>query len=227
MTSTVPPLSFGPRERLLLVGEERLSDAECIALILRTGVRGEGAEQLGARLLREFGGIRELASAEVREVARTFGVGPVRAAALGAAFGLARRLTECRYRPGTRLASGREVALVVRETVRDAQQECVFALLVDARHRLLSLRLVSTGGLDGAYVHPRDVFRAAIREGAAAIVLAHNHPSGDPTPSEADALLTERMRQSGELLGIAVLDHVVVGAERYYSFADQRSHEVV
>lgn len=216
-------IGFGPRERLLLVGEERLSDAECLALVLRTGVRGEGAEQLAARLLRGFGGLRELASAEVREVARERGVGPVRAAALGASFGLARRLTECRFRPGMPMRGGVDVAQVVRDTVRTVKQERFFALLLDVRHRLMSLRTISAGGLDSAPVHPREVFRPAIREGAAAIVIAHNHPSGDPTPSSDDQALTARLREVGLVLGIEVLDHVVVGSDRYYSFAEGRT----
>lgn len=216
-------LGYGPRERLFLVGEERLSDAECLALVLRTGVRGEGAEQLAARLLRGFGGLRELASAEVREVGRERGVGPVRAASLGAAFGLARRLTECRYRPGVAVRGGVDVATVIRDTVRNVQQERFFALFLDVRHRLLSLRTISAGGLDSAPVHPREVFRPAIREGASAIVIAHNHPSGDPTPSPDDRALTERLRDAGTLLGIEVLDHVVVGNDRYFSFAEVQS----
>lgn len=222
--TTIPGVLFGPRERLLLVGEERLSDAECLALVLRTGVRGEGAEQLAARLLRGFGGLRELASAEVREVASQRGVGPVRAAAIGAAFGLARRLTECRFRPGLQLRGGGDVAQVIRDTVRNVAQERFFALLLDVRNRLLSLRTISAGGLDSAPVHPREVFRPAIREGAAALVLAHNHPSGDPTPSPEDHALTERMREVGAMVGIEVLDHVVVGSDRYFTFAELRTH---
>jgi DNA repair protein RadC len=214
------PSIYGPRERLLQLGERRLSDAECIALVLRTGCRGETAEQLAQRILRRFGGLGPLAAAEVREVGEIGGVGPVRAAAIGAAFGLARRLTEARFRPGASLKSGGEVARMVLEASRGARQESFFVLLLDARHRILSLRVVSTGGLAGAAVHPREVFSAAIREGAAAVVVAHNHPSGDPQPSAEDKAVTERLRQVGELVGIEVLDHVVVGRERFFSFAE-------
>lgn len=212
---------YGPRERIAHVGEQRLSDAECLALLLRTGRRGESAEAMAHRLLRRFGGLQGLASAPVREVAQEPGVGAVRAAALGGAFGLARRLQEARLRPGTRLSSGADVARVVRETVRGSRRESFFALLLDARHRVLSLRVVSTGSLEAAPVHPREVFSAAVREGAAAVVVAHNHPSGDPAPSLEDRAVTERLRQAGELLGIVLLDHVVVGDERYFSFAEE------
>jgi len=217
---------YGPREKILHLGEARLSDAECIALVLRVGQPGESAEQLAQRLLRTFGGLSHLAAAEVREVAELKGMGPARAASLGGAFGLARRLMESRFRPGMQVRGGGDVARVVRESVRHARRESFFALLLDARHRVMSLRVISVGSLESSLVHPREVFAPAVREGAAALVVAHNHPSGDATPSVEDREVTERLRQVGELLGIEVLDHVVVGRERYFSFADGRYHVI-
>ncbi len=213
---------YGPRERILQLGEQRLSDAECLALLLRTGARGEAAEQMGQRLLRRFGGLAGLAGARLLEVAQQPAVGPVRAAAIGAAFGLARRLAEAALRPGTAVRHGADVARIVRDSARGSRRESFYAVLLDARHRVLAVSVVSTGGLDGAPVHPREVFGPAIRDGAAAIVVAHNHPSGDPTPSADDRGVTERLRAAGELVGIELLDHLVVGAERYYSFAEER-----
>lgn len=218
---SLPSLRHGPRERLLQLGESRLSDAECVALILRTGVRGETAEHVAQRLLRRFGGLPGLASASVRETAAQRGVGPVRAAALGASFGLARRLAEASLRPGTRIHNGGDVARIVRDSARGSRKENFFAVLLDRRHRVMSVQVVSTGSIDAVAVHPREVFSPAIRDGAAAVVVAHNHPSGDPTPSTEDRLVTERLREVGELVGIGLLDHVVVGAERYFSFADE------
>lgn len=216
-----PAARHGPRERLLQLGEARLSDAECVALILRTGMRGVSAEHVAQRLLRRFGGLPGLAVASVRETAAEAGVGPVRASALGAAFGLARRLTEAALRPGTSIKSGGDVARIVRDSSRGSRRETFFAVLLDRRHRVMSVQVVSTGSIDAVAVHPREVFSPAIRDGAAAVVVAHNHPSGDPTPSAEDRLVTERLREVGELVGICLLDHVVVGAERYYSFADE------
>lgn len=216
------PSRYGPRERILQLGEPRLSDAECLALVLRTGQRGLGAEQLAQQLLRRFGGLAGLATTPIREVAAA-AVGPVRAAALGAAFGLARRLAEAALRPGTVVRHGGDVAKVVRDSARGLRRESFFAVLLDARHRLLSLHTVSTGSLDSAPVHPREVFCPAIREGAAAVVLAHNHPSGDPSPSAEDRLVTDRLQHAGELVGIGLLDHIIVGAERYFSFAEEAS----
>lgn len=214
----------GPRERILLLGEPRLSDAECLALVLRNGVAGRSAEAIAGVLLRRFGGLGGLAGVAVREVAEVDGVGPVAAAAVGAAFGLARRLAEVRLAPGTPVRSGGDVARLVRESTRGMLRESFWSLLLDTRHRVIGLRLCAVGTLQTAPVHPREVFGPALREAAAAVVVAHNHPSGDPSPSHDDRLVTERLRQAGELCGIELLDHVVVGHDRYWSFADERDH---
>lgn len=216
----------GPRERIQQLGEPRLSDAECVALILRTGGQGETAEQVATRLLRRFSGLPGLAAASPREVGSERGVGPVRATALCAAFGLARRLAEAALRPGTAVRSGADVARIVRDSARGLRRESFFAVLLDVRHRILGLHVVSTGGIDAAPVHPREVFSPAIRDCAAAVVVAHNHPSGDPTPSAEDRAVTERLRDVGVLVGIQMLDHIVVGTERFYSFADEAFYPV-
>jgi len=212
---------YGPRERIVQLGESRLSDAECLALILRTGSRGELAEQVGQRLLRRFGGLPGLSVARIREIAAEPGVGQVRAAALCAAFGIARRLGEVSFRPGTVVRNGGDVARIVRDSARGTGRECFFAVLLDVRHRMMALHVVSMGSLDATPVHPREVFSPAMRDGAAAVILAHNHPSGDPSPSPEDRVITDRLREVGELVGIALLDHIVVGTERYYSFAEE------
>ena len=124
--------------------------------------------------------------------------------------------------PGDAVRSGRDAAQVVREETRREPKEAFFVLLLDTRRRLMAMRMVSVGGLDGAPVHPREVFRPALREGASAILVAHNHPSGDPTPSRADRLVTARLREVGELVGIELLDHLVVGADRYFSLVEDR-----
>jgi len=219
-SSCTAPILHGPRERIQLVGEARLSDAECLALVLRTGGRGESAEQMAQRLLRQFAGISGLGRTSVRELAAS-SVGKVRAAAIVAAFGLARRLAEECFRPGTQIRNGGDVAEVVRHTARGTRRENFYVVLLDVRSRVLGLHVVSTGVVDSAPVHPREVFGPAVREAAVAVVIAHNHPSGDPTPSAQDHQVTERLKAAGSLLGIEVLDHVVVGTDRYYSFADE------
>ncbi len=217
----VPINQHGPRERILQLGEARLSDAECVALILRTGMRGESSEHMAQRLLRHFCGLPGLAAASVRETASQVGVGTVRAAALAASFGLARRLAEAHFRPGTIVRNGGDVARIIRDSARGTRRESFFVVLLDPRHRVLSLQIASMGSLDAVNVHPREVFSTAIRDGAAAVVVAHNHPTGDPTPSQEDRKVTDRLRAVGDLVGISLLDHIVVGLDRYYSFADE------
>ncbi len=221
---TTSSLPLDPRERLTLLGESCLSDAECLAVLLGAGRRGRSAESIGVDLLRRFGGLDRLAAADVHEVAGVPGVGAVRASALGAAFGLARRLMAARCRPGSPVRSGADVARLVREATRGLGRESFWALLLDARHRVVTLRLVSVGGLQSAPVHPREVFAPALTARAAAVVVAHNHPSGDARPSGDDRLVTERLRDVGALCGVELLDHVVVGADRYFSFADECEH---
>ena len=208
----------------MLVGEARLSDAECVALVLRSGCTGRSAEHVALEVLQQFGGLAGLAGADVRELSAVRGVGLARASALLAAFGLSRRLVELRIAPGAPVRCGGDVARLVREATRGYGRESFWSLTLDVRHRVVAQRLVSLGGLGNAPVHPREVFAPAIKDRAAALVVAHNHPSGDPSPSGDDRLVTERLRQVGELVGIELLDHVVVGHERYFSFADEQEH---
>jgi DNA repair protein RadC len=147
------------------------------------------------------------------------GVGPVRAAALAASFGLGRRLAEAALRPGTPVHDGSDVARLVRDTARGSRRESFYLVLLDVRHRVMAVHVVSMGSIESAPVHPREVFSLAIRDGAVAVVVAHNHPSGDPAPSAEDRAVTDRLHAAGRLLGVEVLDHLVVGAARYYSFA--------
>jgi DNA repair protein RadC len=218
--------TVGPRERLGLLGEQLLSDAECLALVLRTGCRGRSAERVALDLLEHFGGLAGVARAELSELAAQPGLGVARAAALLGAFGLARRMAATALIPGEPVRSAADVARVVREATRPLGRETFWTLTLDVRHRVVALRQISLGGLGSAPVHPREVFAPALRERAAALVVVHNHPSGDPSPSADDRRVTERLRQVGELCGIELLDHVVVGQERYFSFADESEHAI-
>jgi DNA repair protein RadC len=205
-----------PRERLDAVGPEALSDAELTALLLRTGGRGADALAVASRLLERHGGILGLARASRRELSSLAGVGPAKQATLRAAFELGRRLAAGRLAPGTALRGPADVFRHFHPMLRDAAHERFLVVLLDGRHRLLRHELVSQGTLTASLVHPREVFRPALRESAAALVLVHNHPSGDPAPSAEDREVTARLVRAGELLGIPVIDHVVV-AERGYA----------
>ena len=214
----VPPAE-GPRERLRAEGGGRLSTAELIALLLRTGVRGSSALALAQRLLEQFGSLDGLARAGDAELARIGGMGPVKIAALRAGLELGARHVRAPLRPGARLAGPEQVWLHFRPELRTLRQEVFCVLLLDTRHRLIRQVEVSRGSLNQSLVHPREVFAPALREAAAAILVVHNHPSGDPAPSREDHEVTRRLLRAGEILGVPLLDHVVIAARGYVSFS--------
>jgi DNA repair protein RadC len=205
-----------PRERLDALGPEVLCDSELLALLLRTGGRGADALAVASQLLRRHAGLLGLARASPRELSAAAGVGPAKQATLRAAFEIGRRLAAGRLVPGTTLRGPADVFRHFHPTLRDAPHERFLVVLLDGRHRLMRHEMVSQGTLTASLVHPREVFRPALREAAAALVVVHNHPSGDPAPSAEDREVTARLVRAGELLGVPVLDHVVV-AERGYA----------
>ncbi len=193
-----------------LHGAEALADAELLALLLRTGGGRRTASEVAAILLERHGGLVGLAAAGEREFSAAAGVGPAKSASLRACFELARRIASRRLEPGLPIRGPEDVHRHFHPTLRHIAQERFFVVLLDGRHRVIRHELVSQGTLTASLVHPREVFRPALREAAAAVVLVHNHPSGDPTPSAEDREITLRLARAGELLGIRVLDHVVV-----------------
>jgi DNA repair protein RadC len=208
------PTGRGPRERLRAAGPGALRDADLLALVLGSGVPGRSALRIASRLARRRPS--ELASWPLARWMLTPGIGLARAAALVAAFELGRRAAE---RPdGTAPIRGPEDVLGhVRDLVR-ARREHFVVLLLNARHEIQARETVSIGSLNASIVHPREVFQPAIVHSAAAVVLVHNHPSGDPEPSEEDLGITRRLVQVGDLVGIGVLDHVIVAARGHVSF---------
>lgn len=211
-------LADRPRERLASLGPAALSDAELVALLLRTGSGAQSAVELGAATLEAVHGLRGLASAAVGELEALPGFGLAKAATLVAAIELGRRGAARRLARGEVLRSPGDVHRHFASRLRDEACERFLVLLLDGRHRVLGEVTVSQGTLTASLVHPREVFGPAIRRSAAAIVLVHNHPSGDPTPSAEDRSVTLRLRQAGELLGIRVVDHVIIAERGYYSF---------
>jgi DNA repair protein RadC len=211
----------GPRERLRSHGAEALSAAELVALLLRTGVRGRDAVDVARVLLARCGGLDRLESAPASEIAAVTGVGAAKAASLIAAFELGRRCACSRLPEGAALRSPDDVFRYFGARLRRLAQERFIVVLLDGRHRVLGEEVVSQGTLTASLVHPREVFRPALRASAAALILVHNHPSGDPTPSAEDRSVTERLARAGELLGIRVLDHVVVAERGYVSLREE------
>jgi len=214
------PTHPGPRERLLDAGSEALSDRELLALLLRTGMPGRSAEGLADDLL-AAGGLAALATSSEGELVQRPGIGPAKAATLLAALELGRRLAARRLQEGDRFRGPEDVARHFFPRLRDAPCEQFHAVLLDGRHRVKRVVLVSQGTLTASLVHPREVFRPALREAAAALVVVHNHPSGDPTPSGEDREVTDRLRRAGELLGIPLLDHVVVAEQGFVSLRER------
>lgn len=205
------PASERPREKLAAGGPEACSNAELIAILLRTGLQGRNAVDIGRQLLQRHGSLRELALAGVEELCQVKGIGRDKAVTLVAAFALARRMAGERKDEAPLLDSPAKCAEALREDMRLHRVESFLVALLDVRRRLIKTVEISQGLVDTILVHPREVFRAAIVANASAIVLAHNHPSGDPTPSEADIKVTRDLVRAGQVLKIAVVDHLVFG----------------
>lgn len=203
-------LAERPRERLVERGPDALSNAELLAILLRTGIRGASAVEVAGQLLRRFGSLEALARAPLDDL-RAPGVGRDKAAALKAAFSLARRLAEEQRRESPVLDHPDAVAALLRDDAIAAQVERLQVVLVNTRRRLIRVENVAEGILDQLLVHAREVFRPAISANAHAVILAHNHPSGDPTPSEADIRVTREIIRAGQLLKIELLDHIILG----------------
>lgn len=205
------PISERPRERLVAHGANALSHAELIAILLRTGLKGANAVEIGRQLLARFGSLQALARASIADLQKIKGIGRDKAVTLVAAFTLAGKMAaELQYESPT-LDNPENVVRLLREQNLLKNVETLQILLLNTRRRLIRMEEVTDGTIDQLLVHPREVFKSAIAANAAAIVLAHNHPSGDPTPSEADIKVTRDLIRAGQLLKIEVLDHVIIG----------------
>jgi DNA repair protein RadC len=212
------PRPRGARDRLRLAGGRGCSDAELLGLLLDGGAAGAAGVADACRLLDAAGGLARLERAMAEGLA---GVLPRRAAVVQAALELGRRAMAVPLEAGVVVRDAGAVFAHFRGRLPQLDREMFYVLLLDGKNRVQGEVRVSEGSLTAALVHPREVFAPAIRAAAAALVLVHNHPSGDPTPSAEDAAITERLRQAGELVGIRVLDHVVVGRSRYVSMAEE------
>ncbi|HUJ19008.1 MAG TPA: DNA repair protein RadC [Nitrospirota bacterium] len=208
-----------PRERLIAYGSQSLSDAHLLAIILRSGRAGRSAVDLGRELIDRFGGLAGIGHAGIREICAIPGIGVAKAAEIKAAIEIGRRYQTPKL-SGASLCSSHDVAEYYRPRMRDLRKEVFKCVLLDTKNRIIREEEVSVGSLSASIVHPRDTFKAAIRESAAAVIFIHNHPSGDTKPSQEDILLTRRLIQAGEVLGIQVLDHIIIGDGAHFSFRD-------
>ena len=210
-----------PRERLVVEGADALSSEELLAILLRTGRMGFSVIDIARQLLTRFQSLERLGRASIEDLCVVKGVGRDKAVTLKAAFTLAQRMArECQLESPLLDTPGR-VADLLREENRLYDVERFQVLLLNTRRRLIRVERLSQGTLDTVLVHPRDVFTRAIAANASALILAHNHPSGDPAPSQEDLHITRRLVETGKIVGIRALDHVIIGDCRYFSFADQ------
>jgi DNA repair protein RadC len=228
MTATVKiremPLDDRPREKLATRGADSLTDAELIAILLRTGTEGANVVEVAAQLIKQYGTLDALSRCTVREIASIKGIGPAKAAQLAAAFGLGHRLARSRFNR-RKIVTPEEVYELLGPEMRALHKESLRVILLDTRYHLLRVEEVSLGSVNESIAHPRDVFRPALIYSAYAVIVAHNHPSGDPSPSQADHSLTRRLREAAELLQIRLLDHLIIGApaddrQSYFSFKE-------
>ncbi|MBC7082110.1 MAG: DNA repair protein RadC [Firmicutes bacterium] len=214
------PAQERPRERLLRAGPEALSSAELVSIILGTGVRGQTALSLAGAVLRAFGGLRGIAAASTRDLASHKGIGPAKAVQLKAAMELGRRAVTLEPEELVQVSGPRDVASLLMGEMRYLDREHFRVVLLNAKHRIIDVVTVSVGCLDSSLVHPREVFKECLKRNSACVILVHNHPSGDPTPSGDDIAITRRLASSGLILGIEVLDHIIVGDNRYSSLKE-------
>ena len=213
-----------PREKMLKQGVGSLTNAELLALIIRTGdtATGKSAIDLGREIIAHFGdNLRELGSADLAEICSIKGMGPAKATGIKAAFTLAGRFQARKLEHLDRFTSPRQVFDYFHHEFRDSRKEYFLALLLDGKNRIIRRVQVSEGSLNQSIVHPREVFIPAVKESAAAIILVHNHPTGDPTPSPEDIAITRRLREAGDIMGIKVLDHIIIGDGEFMSFVER------
>jgi DNA repair protein RadC len=215
------PAADRPRERLTRLGPGALADVELLAVVLGAGTRGADSLRTAAELVRRFPDLRRLAGAGIGELSAIPGVGPAQACRVKAALALAGRLGERPLVRGERLSGPEAVHRRVGRPLAALDREVFLAIALDVKHRVLGEARVAEGGACSVEVQPRDAFTTAVREGAAAVIFVHNHPSGDPSPSGADRALTERLRRAGELIGVAVLDHVIVAQNGWFAFSSE------
>jgi DNA repair protein RadC len=217
------PQADRPREKLLSQGAQSLSDTELLAIILRNGnaSTGESAIDHARLLINQFGGLKGIDEAATSEIAEVKGIGPAKIAQLKACLEIGKRIGSQRWETGQPLHSAEDVYRHFKENLGREKRELFYVVLLNNKNRKIREVKVSEGSLTASLVHPREVYNPVIRESAASVIFVHNHPSGDPAPSAEDIDITKRLKQVGEVMGVRVLDHVVIGHDRYFSFNDR------
>jgi DNA repair protein RadC len=217
------PQEDRPREKLLANGAHSLSETELLAIILRNGnaSTGESAIDHARLLLNQFGGLKGIDDASTSEICLVKGIGPAKVAQLKACLEIGKRVGSQKWETGQPLHSAEDVSQHFRESLGREKREFFYVVLLNNKNRKIREVKVSEGSLTASLVHPREVYNPVIRESAAGVIFVHNHPSGDPAPSPEDIDITKRLKEVGDVMGVRVLDHVVIGHDRYFSFNDR------
>lgn len=215
------PHNQRPRERMITYGADALSHAELLAILLRTGTKNQSAVELATNVLRQCGSLRQLVDMSTEELTAIKGIGQAKALQLLAGIELGKRVARSRLGDVVTVRSPYDAAMFVMEEMKYLKKEHFVCLFLNTKNHIIGKETLSIGTLNASLVHPREVFRAAIRVSSASIICIHNHPSGDPSPSAEDIQITQRLAEAGSLLGIEILDHLIIGDGKFVSLKEQ------
>lgn len=215
------PKDLKPRERLNEFGAQALSNQELMAILLRTGTKNCSVMDISLHLLEMMGDLHEFASVSYEELLTIKGIGPSKALELLAAIELGKRIFKSKTVKGDTVHSSQWVGQYFIDEIGGLHQENVVALYLNTKNQIIKKEIVFKGSLSSSVAHPREIYRIGVRSSAARLIIGHNHPSGNPTPSEADYQFTERMAQAGEIIGIELLDHIIVGHDEFISLREE------
>jgi DNA repair protein RadC len=217
------PLDDRPREKLLMRGAQSLSDAELVAILLRTGKKGKSVIEIARELINSEGNLAMLANKTVDSLQQISGIGKDKAATLAAAFELSRRiLSQPKWLANKKITSPQDIAEIFIPILRDDNKEKFIVVCLSSANKIIKHETISIGNLNSSVVHPREVFKVAIDNSSASIILIHNHPSGNPEPSNEDIRITKKIVETGKIMEIPVFDHVIIAGETYTSFVEKR-----
>ena len=215
------PASLKPRERMIKYGVENLSDVDLLSIIFRTGTKNTNVKEVASNLLSSIGSINNLTNIGIRELSKIKGVGCVKAITLLASIELGKRVVNKEIELNMVLSNGELVNNAFKSLFINETQEKVLAIFLDTKKRLISYKVIFIGTLDKSIIHPREIFNEAIKESASSIILMHNHPSKDIEPSKEDILITNKIQECGDIIGIPLIDHIITNGKEYYSFYDK------
>lgn len=209
-----------PRERLFTYGIENLSNSEVLAIILQSGIQGENVIDLSNRILSKYN-FNTLQNLSLQELIKIRGIGPANASKLLASFELSKRTSQPNLQ-NKKINTAQDIANYFIPKLKNKKKEYFYCVFLDTKNKIIKSKLIAIGTLNSSMVHPREIFKPAIKESSNSIILLHNHPSGDPTPSKEDIIITKRIIKAGKLISIQVIDHIIIGTNDYWSYNENK-----